>query len=596
MNDTEKTEPTPTPVGAVELPAKMTVGELGEVLGKSHTEMVKELMRMGHMLSINEEIELSIAMQLAQRLQIPIKRVTEDASSTVASKPRNLHSADETLQEKIPVVTVVGHVDHGKTTLLDAIRETEVAEREAGGITQSIGAYQVERNGKPITFIDTPGHAVFTAMRANGIQVTDIALLMVAADDGVMPQTVEAISHIKAAKVPLIVVINKTDVDNADPERVKFQLAEHDVNVEDIGGDVQVVSISARSKQGVDDLLEALDLLVEVEELKANPDRPGVGVVVESTVERTKGTLTTVLLHTGTLKQGDTVVIGQNHGRVRAIFDTHGKTIKSVAPGVPAQLLGISGVAELGQPVEVVESDATARELTKVRKNVQIRRGSTRRASTVEDMRRSKMMSEGDTNRLNVVVKGDTHGSTSAVCRTLETHQSKEVGVHILHAATGAVNESDITLASASGGIVLAFNTKQEPGAKKQAAKLGVTVRDYDVIYRLIEDVEENFKQMFEPIEREELTATAVVLQVFPFGKNGKIAGIRVNSGTLRNDAKIVLKRGEEQIHTGEIATMRRIRTVVEELEQGLEGGLTFSQFKDFEEDDVIEAYEMRTA
>jgi translation initiation factor IF-2 len=581
------------PSAPVELPASMTVGELSDIIKKSHVETIKALMRAGVMATVNEVVEFDVAARVAASFNIPVLKPKDREDSTAGQRV----GIDEGLTEanakpRPPIITVLGHVDHGKTTLLDAIRGANVVSSEAGGITQSIGAYQVEKNGHLITFIDTPGHEAFTAMRASGAQVTDIAVLVVAADDGVMPQTREAIDHAKAAGVPIVVAINKMDSPGADPDRVKGELAEQDVIVEDYGGDVVAVPVSALKRQGVDELLDSLLLVAEVQELKANPDRPGIGVVIEAHTDRARGPIATVLVRAGTVRIGDNVVAGTQRGRVRAMVDGFGKEIQAAGPSSPVQVMGLSGLPSVGDQLDVVEDDRSGRQLVETRERLQSKRDD-RASTTMADVMRR--VHSGDAKALNVIVKAGAQGSVDAVRRAVGQLSTEAVQVNVIHAAAGPVSESDILLASASDALVVGFEVGADAGAQSQASQRGVVVKTYDIIYNLVDDVNAAVLGLIEPEERRVVIGHANVLQTFQRGRRDRIAGVRVTDGVLRRTSKVRITRGGKEVFDGAITSMRHLSDNVRELANNFEGGLVFDGFHEAEPGDIIEAYEIRT-
>ena len=583
------------PAAAVELPGQVSVAGLSEIIGHSAIEIIKALMRLGVMASMNQMLDFDTAARVATSFDIPVRKPKQKAESTAGVRV----GVDEQMTEanaelRPPIVTVMGHVDHGKTTLLDAIRGTSVAAGEAGGITQSIGAYQAERNGKKITFIDTPGHAAFTAMRASGAQVTDIAVLVVAANDGVMPQTLEAIDHAKAAKVPIIVAINKIDAQGADPERVKGQLAEHGVVVESYGGDVVSVEVSALKKQGIDELLESLLLVAEVAELKANPNRPAIGAVIESHIDRTRGPIATVIVRAGTLRVGDNVVAGTQRGRVRAMIDGFGRAVTEAPPSTPVQALGLGGIPKVGDQFDVVEDEHTARILVETRERLAERRGDARAAPTLADVMRR--VHAGEAKQLNLVLKTGTQGSVDAVRRAVGQTSTQEVQVSIVHIAAGAVTEADVMLAAASQAIVLAFDSDIEPGASRQAAQQGVEIRHYKIIYELVDHVTAAAKGLVQPELLEVVTSHANVQKVFPLGKRGHIAGVRVTDGTMRRNSQVRVMRKNQVMFTGKIGSMKHLTENVRELATNFEGGIVLEGFTDYQEGDIFETFEVRSS
>jgi translation initiation factor IF-2 len=560
----------------------VTVGTLAQRMGVEPVAVIKQLMRGGIFASINQVVDFDTAAQVARAFGFAARRA-EEAGATAAGSVAEDESAD--LVTRPAVVTILGHVDHGKTTLLDAIRKTNVVEREAGGITQHIGAYQVEHNGQPITFIDTPGHEAFTAMRARGAQVTDIAILVVAANDGVMPQTVEAIDHIKAAGVPIIVAINKMDVDDADPEKVRRQLTEHELVVEKWGGDVMDVEVSAKAGKGIDELLESIQLVAEVAELKANPERPGVGVVVEARLDKSRGSLATVLVQTGTLKVGDHVVVGNVRGRVKALVNDLGRRIQSAGPSSPVEVLGLTDTPGAGDRLVVVPNEKSARDMVAERQ----RREEARRGATLEEM--GSRISSGQVKELALVVKTDVQGSTEAVRQALEQLSTPEAQVRVIHLATGGVTESDVLLAVASSAIIVGFNVRPDQGAQRLAEQEGVQIREYNIIYRLTEDVEKALSGMLEPVIEDVTEGKMEVRAVFSLARNRKTAGCYVLEGKATRGAKARVLRDGKELFDGAIAGLRRFKDDVREVATGYECGLSLDGFSDFQEGDIIEVH-----
>jgi translation initiation factor IF-2 len=484
---------------------------------------------------------------------------------------------------------VMGHVDHGKTSLLDSIRHTDVVSGEAGGITQRIGAYQVEHSGRKITFLDTPGHEAFTAMRARGAQATDIAILVVAADDGVMPQTKEAIAHAKAAGVPLIVALNKIDKSNSNPERVKRELYDSGVAIEEYGGNVLLVPVSAKKKIGIEDLLEAILLVADSMEIKANPERLAVGTVIESKLDKGRGPMATVLVQNGSLSVGDAVVVGHIAGRVRAMVDSNGRTIKKATPSTPVAIVGLSDVPNAGDVFEVVKDERTARTLAAQHAEAAGATATPQRKITLEDFF-SKAQSEG-IKELLLIVKADGQGSIEPLVNSLQKLDLDEVKVKILHTGIGTVGESDVSLAVASGAIIIAFNVDVDEAARRMADSEGVDVRKYDVIYKLVDDIDKAMKGMLEPVYQNKVIGRAEVRQVFKIKGVGFIAGCMVREGTVQRDAKARILRGGEEVFSGSVSSLRRFTEDVKEVRQGFECGIGVSEFKDYKEGDVIEFY-----
>jgi translation initiation factor IF-2 len=544
-------------------------------------------MRNGHMYTINEVMEHDVAAMVAPSFGFGVLPLAErDTGPASLVLSADLEDQDK-LEARPPVITILGHVDHGKTTLLDRIRNTKVVDGEAGGITQHIGAYQIDYDGTTLTFLDTPGHAAFTAMRARGAQVTDIAVLVVAADDGIMPQTIEAISHARAAEVPIVVAINKIDSPSADIDRVKRQLAEQNLLIEDWGGDVISVEVSALTGTGVPDLLENLVVTAEVSEFKANPERTAKGVVVEARRENARGTVATLLVQTGTLNLGDNLVVGGIRGRVKAMFSDRRNKVETAGPSRPIEMLGLNELPEAGQIFEAVVDEKTARQMVTLHeREVQVERAA---GPTLEDVH--TRMQIGEVKSLNLIIKTDVQGTVEAVRGALEKLNSEETKVNIVHAASGFITESDVMLAVASKAIILGFNSQPQPGARALAGAEGVEIRDYDVIYHLTEDVENALEGMLEPIYEDVLEGRATVRAVFNLGRRAKVAGIYVNDGTITRSATIRVLRGGSEIVSGAVASLKHFRDDVREVATGFEGGLTVEGFVDFEDGDIIEAY-----
>jgi translation initiation factor IF-2 len=582
-----------TPRTPVALPAQATVGELAEILEMNIVDTIKALMRLGVMATVNETVEFEIAAKVAASFEIGVLKPKDREDSPAATKV----GVDDSLTEensvpRPPVITVLGHVDHGKTTLLDAIRGAKVVDTEAGGITQSIGAYQVEKNGQMLTFIDTPGHAAFTQMRASGAQATDIAVLVIAADDGVMPQSLEAIDHAKAAGVPIIVAINKMDAPGADLDRANAQLAEHEIIVESYGGDTVAVPVSALKGEGIDELLESLLLVAEIQELKANPNRPGIGVVIESHMDRSRGAVASVLVKSGTAKIGDNIVAGMFRGRIKSMTDGFGKIVTEAGPSTPIEVLGLNGTPAAGDQFDVVANDRAARNLVTTRERLASKRKDTRAATTMAEVMRR--VQQSGSKELLVVIKTGTHGSIDAVQRAVEQVSNDEVQVRVLSAASGAINEADILLASASHAMVMGFETSVEPGARRQADAEGIAIRTYDIIYNLIDEVEDAARGLLEPERKMVITGHASVLEVFQHGKREQIAGVRVTDGNLKRTGRMRVIRGGEEIFDGAITSMRHLKDTVRELANNFEGGLMIDGFHEFQESDVLEGYEIQ--
>ncbi len=576
----------------VVVPETITVQELANRMAERGGVVVKKLMEMGVMATITQSIDADTAELIVQEFGHRIKRVSE---SDVEDHLVIDATEDETASvSRAPVVTVMGHVDHGKTSLLDALRESDVANHEAGGITQHIGAYQVKtEDGNVITFIDTPGHAAFTEMRARGAKVTDIVVLCVAADDGIMPQTIEAIHHAKAAEVPIIVAVNKIDKPDANPDRVKTDLLSHDIQVEDMGGDVLCVPVSALKRQNLDKLLEAIQLQAELLDLKANPDRPAEGVVVESKMEQGRGSVATVLVQRGTLNVGDIFVAGAEWGRVRALTDAHGNKMDKAGPSEPAEVLGLNGTPLAGDEVVVVGDEAKAREVSEFRQ----RRDRDARASiaargTLEQM--FEKIKEGEAEMLPVIIKADVHGSLEAIIGALTKMGTEEVEVQVLHSGVGGINESDVTLARASNALVFGFNVRANPQAREAAKRDGVDIRYYSIIYDLTDDVKKMLSGMLSPDVSEELLGYAEIREVFSISKVGKIAGCMVTEGMVKRGAKVRLLRDDVVIHEGELSQLKRFKDDVREVKDGYECGMAFANYNDIQVGDKIECFEMK--
>ncbi len=493
------------------------------------------------------------------------------------------------LVNRPPVVTILGHVDHGKTSLLDAVRQTDVAAGEAGGITQHIGAYQVEKKGRTITFLDTPGHAAFTAMRARGAQGADIVILVVAADDGVMPQTREAIAHAKAARVPIIVALNKIDKPNANPERVKQQLAELELVPDDWGGNTMVVPVSAKQKQGIDDLLEGILLVADNANIKANPSGKVIGTVVEAEVDKSKGTIATLLVQNGTLEAGDIVVAGKSYGRLKAITDYKGKPVKKAAPSTPVVALGLNDVPAAGDVFRVVDSEREARAIVGERIEAEKSQSHTKKKVSLEDLFAS--VQSGETKELNLIVKADVQGSLEPLVVELQKLGQGEIGLKILHAEAGNIGENDVMLASASKALIVGFNVQADVAARRLAEKEGVSIRLYEIIYRMTEDIEKALKGMLEPDLVEKVIGRATVLAVFPASKLGRVAGCRVTEGELRRNSKVRLFRGTDLVFEGEMASLRHEKEDVREIRTGFECGVGFKSFHDIQVGDQLVCY-----
>ncbi|HYG85289.1 MAG TPA: translation initiation factor IF-2 [Azospirillum sp.] len=576
----------------VVLPEVITVQELANRMAERGADVIKALMRMGVMATINQTIDADTAELLITEFGHRVRRVSE---ADVELGLRGNEDIDEALAPRPPVVTIMGHVDHGKTSLLDALRQTDVVSREAGGITQHIGAYQVQlESGAKITFIDTPGHAAFTEMRARGANVTDVVVLVVAANDGVMPQTIEAIHHAKAAKVPIIVAINKIDLPDAKPDRVRQELLQHELVVEELGGDIQTVEVSAKAKLNLDKLEEAILLQAEILELKANPGRSAEGVVVEAKLERGRGSVATVLVQRGTLKVGDVFVTGSEWGRVRALVNDRGQSVEEAGPASPVEVLGLNGTPLAGDDFTVVESEARSREIAEFRQRKKREAANAASArGSLQDM--FSRIQAGEAKELPVVIKGDVQGSIEAISSSLEklTAENTEVKVRVLHASVGAINESDITLANASNAMVIGFNVRANPQARDMAKRDGVEIRYYSIIYNVIDDVKAALTGMLSPTLRERFIGYATIREVFNITKVGKVAGCMVTQGTVKRGAGVRLLRDNVVIHEGTLKTLKRFKDEVKDVREGYECGMAFENYDNIEAGDIIEAFEI---
>jgi translation initiation factor IF-2 len=576
----------------ITIPETITVAELANRMARRTVDVIKVLMKNGMMSTANDVIDADTAELVATEYGHTVKRVAE------SDVLEGLKISDEDTAEMVsrpPVVTVMGHVDHGKTSLLDALRKTDVVAGEAGGITQHIGAYQVQlKNGQKITFLDTPGHAAFTQMRARGAKVTDLVILVVAADDGVMPQTEEAISHAKAAHVPMIIAVNKIDKGDANPNRVKTELLQHEIQVEDLGGDVLSVDVSATKGTNLDKLEEAILLQAEVLDLKANPNRTAEGAVIEAKLDKGRGPLATVLVQRGTLKTGDIVVAGSEWGRVRMLVNDRGETIPSAGPSTPVEVLGLSGVPEAGDEFVVVTDESRAREVTEyiARKRREARHATNARQSLDQLLKTQK---EGEKRLLPLVIKGDVQGSVEAIQGALHKLGTDEVGAQVLQSGVGAITESDVILAHASGGAIIGFNVRANAQARERAKRDGVEIRYYNIIYNVVDDVKAALSGMLAPETREKFLGNAEVLEVFTISKVGKVAGCRVTEGVVRRGARVRLIRDSVVIHEGELSTLKRFKDEVREVQTGQECGMAFAGYQELQKGDVIECFEVET-
>lgn len=579
----------------IELPANIVIRDLAQIVDRSPIDIIKKLMSNGVMASINQAVDFdTAAIVVAEYGYDAVPEVyEEEAKEEVGEIPlwrQLIADEDESkLVNRAPVVTILGHVDHGKTTLLDAIRKTNVAEGEAGGITQHISAYQVEMKGRTISFLDTPGHAAFTAMRARGAQGADIVILVVAADDGVMPQTKEAIAHAKAARVPIVVAMNKIDKANANPERVKQQLAEQELVPDEWGGSTMVIPVSAKQKEGIDDLLEAVLLVADNTDIRANPDGRTIGTVIEAEVDKTKGTVATLLVQNGTLQSGDIVVAGNAYGRLRALFDFRGKPVKKAGPSTPVGVLGLNDVPSAGDLFQVVNSDKEARDIVAQRIEEQKQRTQAKKKASLEDL--FAAFQAGEAKELSLIIKADVQGSLEPIIMEVEKLGKGEIGVNVLYAETGNIGENDIMLASASKAIVIGFNVQADVAARRLAEKEGISIRLYDIIYRLTEDIEKALKGMLEPVVTEKIIGRAEVLAVFPISKVGKIAGCKVREGELRRNAKVRLMRGDDLVYEGEMSSLKHEKDDVREVRTGFECGVGLKNFHNIEVGDELVCY-----
>jgi translation initiation factor IF-2 len=578
----------------VTVPETITIQELANRMAERGVDVIRILMQQGHMAKITDTIDADTAQLIAEELGHTVRRVAEsDVEEGMFDAPDDAAS----LQPRAPVVTIMGHVDHGKTSLLDAIRSTEVAAGEAGGITQHIGAYQVTSpSGGRVTFIDTPGHAAFTAMRARGAKITDIVVLVVAADDGVMPQTVEAIQHAKAAKVPIIVAINKIDKADAKPERVRTELLQHEIQVESLGGEVLEIEVSAKEKTNLDKLLDIIALQSEVLELKANPNRAAEGTVIEARLDRGRGPVATVLVQRGTLKPGDIVVAGTEWGRVRALMSDTGHSVVAAGPSMPVEVLGFNGTPEAGDRLAVVNSEARAREITDYRE----RQKREKMAARQTGMRGSleQMMSQLKTSgrkEFPLLIKGDVQGSIEAILGALDKLGTDEVGARVIYAGAGGITESDVTLAEASGAAVIAFNVRAHKEAREAAETAGIEIRYYDIIYNLVDDVKKAMSGLLAPTLRETMLGNATILEVFKVSKVGNIAGCRVTDGTVERGANVRLIRDNVVVHQGKLSQLKRFKDDAREVVAGQECGMAFENYQDMKVGDTIECYRVET-
>jgi translation initiation factor IF-2 len=584
---------------AVAIPRRIVVSELAQKLGVGPVDVLKELVKMGEMVSINQSVDFETASLVASELGVETRPEEEEVvvpeveAAVVEAAPATKEALWEeedasVLRPRAPVITVLGHVDHGKTSLLDAIRATNVTAREAGGITQHMGAYQIEKNGRKVTFLDTPGHEAFTAMRARGAKMTDIAILVVAADDGVQQQTVEAMSHARAANVPIVVALNKIDKADANPDLVKQQLAEQGLTIEEYGGDTPLVPVSAKTKQGIQDLVDVLLLVADLQELKANPDRSAVGTVIEAHLDKGRGPVATVLVQNGSLDRGDLVVAGRTFGKVRAMIDDRGKKVGRAEPSRPVEILGLPEVPEAGDIFRVVGDEKAARALALANDRQRTRGAVAEAPASLDEL--FARVKEGKAKELKLIVKADVQGSLEAIRGALGRLTDGEVGINLVHAGVGDITESDINLAATAGAVVIGFSNRIDVAAKRAADAARVDVRGYKVIYELLDDVRRSLTGMLEPEMVEAVLGHAEVRQLFRSGKT-TIAGSAVLDGVVQRSANARVLRGGQPVHDGKVATLRRVKDDVREVRAGLECGITLENFNDVAVGDVIEAY-----
>ena len=574
----------------IEIEKTITVKELAEKIGTTSSDLVMRLMKRGVMANLNQEIDFDLASSICEEFDI----LTEEAPEIdILEETFKEEDDDENLTERPPVVVVMGHVDHGKTSLLDSIRKSHVTEKEAGGITQHIGAYTVSIDDKPITFLDTPGHEAFTAMRMRGASVTDIAILVVAADDGVMPQTIEAINHAKAAGVEIIVAINKIDKESANPDRVKQELTEYGLLAEDWGGDTICVPVSAVSKEGIDNLLEMIILVAEMKELKANHSKKARGTVIEAKLDKGRGPVATILVQSGTLKIGDPIVAGSCYGKIRAMMNDKGQKVKSAGPSIPVEILGLSEVPSAGDSFYVAKSDKQARQVAEavIAKDRIDMIKSTPQKVSLDDL--FTQIQSGNVKELNIVIKADVQGSVEAVRASLEKLSNEEVRIRTIHGGVGAITESDVMLASASNAIIIGFNVRPENTAKSVAEDQKVDVRLYRVIYNAIEDITASMKGMLDPVYEEKVTGHAEIRQIFKASGVGTIGGSYVTDGKIVRNSQVRIIRDGIVVYEGELAALRRFKDDVKEVNSGYECGLLFNKFNDIKEGDQVEAFVM---
>jgi translation initiation factor IF-2 len=584
----------------IDLPEIISIRDFAQRIDASPIQIIKKLMSNGVMASINQTIDYDTAAILAdemgfepsmERPEVPLEK---EAGEVPLWRRTIAGEQESSLITRAPVVTVLGHVDHGKTSLLDAMRNADVAGGEAGGITQHIGAYQVELKGRQITFLDTPGHAAFTAMRARGAQGADIVILVVAADDGVMPQTKEAIAHAKAARVPIIVALNKVDKANSNPDRVKKQLSENDLMPDDWGGNTMVIPVSAKQKQGIEDLLEAILLVADNTDIRANPKGKVIGTVIEAELDKSKGPTATLLVQNGTLSTGDIVVAGNAYGRLRALFDFHGRKIQKAGPSVPVSVMGLNDLPQAGDVFQVVDTEKEARQIILERQDASRAQATATKKITLEEL--FSKIKAGEAKELNLILKADVQGSLEPIISEINNLGKGEIRVNILYAETGNISENDVLLASSSQAIVIGFSVQADVAARRLAEKEGVSIRLYDIIYRLTEDVEKALKGMLAPEFTEKSVGKAVVLQVFSLSKGTKIAGSRVTEGEIRRNGKVRVNRGKDIVYEGEVSSLKHEKDDVREMRTGFECGIGLKNFSDIQVGDVIECFLLEKA
>ena len=569
----------------LDLPIQLTAGDLSDIMEIPPSEVIKELMRHGVMANINEIIEFEVAVLVAHEFGFKVLKPKSDSTKTLKSDFDSSNLNDDQIILRSPVITILGHVDHGKTSILDSIRGSKVADSEYGGITQSIGAYQITHNNEKITFVDTPGHEAFTAMRARGAQITDIAVLVVAADDGVMPQTKEAIGHIKSAGTPMIVAINKCDLDGADINKVKSQLVENDIVPEDYGGEVMCVETSAITSKGIDDLLESIILLGQILELKVPRNSSGEGYILEGTLDKTKGSLGTILVKEGSVSVGDYIVAGEVSGKIKNLTDGFNRSVKNVAPGAPAQVLGINAVPKAGDNFKIFKTDKEAK---KYLKSLNINKE--QRKSVIRNNE------EDDESVFRIIIKCGTDGSVDAVKKVLETIENDDVNIEITHSSSGSVNENDVMLATAANAVVVGFQTVIEQGAIRQSRTNDIVIKNYDIVYEMVDELTEMILKNRKSQTSENTLGFAEVLDTFSLGKTKIVGGFKVVEGLVKRNSLIKVTRNEKVIFQGSISSLRHLKENVREIKSGMEGGLTLDGFNEFEVNDILECFEIVTS